>query len=261
MPTVRTIYIFCEKGLEVLIPHAMAAIKEVLACFPEYKDNYVLENLGAWRSQNCLTVLQDGRNGLKEYESVDWYISHARYRATEEGRWQMGHIISAEQLWDDLSSDPYSQGMPQCSFLITKYGMYFGDEDFCMGVTKPDAFSIVSTAGLLDEEKNLNIERFKTLVMNEFGHLINLTPEHRENTIKHFRTDCKNIGCIMRYCSEKDVANMTQIRLDRNKYAILPLCDDCLKAGELFFSRKLSEYNHSHGIKSRAKEKIRYIKT
>lgn len=240
MPIVRTVHIFCEKGLEVLLPHTEKAIKDVLECFPQYKDNYAVNSVGAWRNKNCQITQSDGRKGLKEYESVDWYISHAGYRSTQEGRWKLGHQLSAEQLWEDLTENPYFKDTPQYFFLLLKHDMYFGENNFCLGVTKPDAFSIVSTSSILSD-KSLNIEEFKTLVMHEFGHLINLTPDNRPNTKKDVRTECRNVGCLMCRCTDSNIGSMTQIRKDRMRYNFSLLCEDCLKAGERFFNRQLAE--------------------
>lgn len=249
MPTVKNIYILYEKGLDVLASHVQDALEQMLSCFPRYKDNYPIEILGDWKSDNYSTQRKDGSIMLNAFESAEWYIHRARHKANLDNRWQKGRQISAEQLWHDLNDDPYAQKTPQWKLFITKYDMYLPKMPYCMGVTKEDSFSVISTARFLEKDNQLDLENFKTYIMHEFGHIIHLVPQGRVHTEDNLGPQCTNYGCVMRKISTLDSEDITQIRRDRKRYNFSLCCQDCLKAGNAFFAKQQKEYNIAHNIK------------
>lgn len=242
---IKNIFIVYEKGLEPLKPHLEDAINQMMDCFPQHKTNYPIKTLGNWQNENAKQRLPDGSVCLKPWESVEWYIGRAKVKAIQQNRWQTKKQISIDQLWEDLSSDPYCKKIPQWSILITKHDLYADGLNFCLGVSKENAFSIVSTARFLDQNNHLDIEGFKTVVMHEFGHLIGLTHEGRTNTSQQLGSHCINDGCIMQQRMDGDFHDITQARLTNKRlYNLPPICSDCIKSGENFFARQQAMYDY-----------------
>lgn len=244
---IRNIYILYEKGMEPLRPHLEDAIKQIMDCFPRHKADYPITTLGNWQSSNATRRLPNGNVLLEPYESVDWYIVNAKLKAMQQNRWQTRGQISVDQLWEDMSSDPYCKKIPQWSILVTKHDLYAGNLNFCLGCTKENAFSIVSTARCLNPDNTLNVEGFKTVVMHEFGHLISLTHEGRVNTCEQLGSHCTNDGCIMQQRMDGDFRDITQVRLEAKRlYGLPPICGDCIESGEKFFARQRAVYDLTH---------------
>ncbi|MBQ8482351.1 MAG: hypothetical protein IJ532_07455 [Alphaproteobacteria bacterium] len=246
---IRNIYILYEQGLEVLKPHIEDAVEQMMDCFPRHKANYPITTLGNWHSDKAEKMLPNGNILLEPYESVDWYIANAKLKAMEQNRWQTRGQISIDQLYTDLSSDPYCKKIPQWSVLVTKHDLYADGLNFCLGVSKENAFSIVSTARFIDRNNCLDVEGFKTVVMHEFGHLIGLTHEGRANTSEQLGSHCTNDGCIMQQRMDGDFRDITRVRLAAKKlYGLPPICSDCIESGEKFFTRQQAVYDYTHGI-------------
>lgn len=245
---IRDIFILYERGLDVLKPHLEDAVKQIMDCFPRHKANYPIKTLGNWQSEKATKILPNGNVLLEPWESVEWYIGRAKVKAMEQGRWQTRGQISINQLWDDMSSDPYCKKIPQWSILVTKHDLYADGLNFCLGVSKENAFSIVSTARCLNRDNTLNVEGLKTLVMHEFGHLIGLTHEGRVNTSEQLGSHCTNDGCIMQQRMDGDFRDITRVRLAaKQQYGLPPICSDCIDCGEKFFERQQMIYDYTHG--------------
>ena len=242
---VKRIYITHEKGLDGLAPYIAEAIKEVMDSFPKskrYQEYFPIENLGDWKESDYRFV-KNGQIQYKPYKSIAWYIDRAQKKAVEQGRWQTRGQISIGQLYDDLKNDPYAQKYPQFSILVTSHDLYGTGSDgrllnFCNGVSKEGRFSIVSTARFKDRNGNLDIERFKSVVMHEFGHLIGLTPNGRKNTYEQLGTHCSN-GDIMAQDMSGTGRKMTYNRLLRKNMGLPPICSDCIEAGCRFLDREI----------------------
>ena len=245
---IRNIFILYEKGMEPLRPHLEDAVKQIMDCFPRHKSNYPIKTLGNWRSEKSTATLPNGNILLEPWESGEWYIGRAKLKAMDQGRWQTKRQISINQLWDDMSSDPYCKKIPQWSILVTKHDLYADGLNFCLGVSKENAFSIVSTARCLNRDNTLNVEGLKTIVMHEFGHLIGLTREGRVNTANQLGSHCSNDGCIMQQRMDGDFRDITATRLElKRQYGLPPICNDCIDSGESFFARQQAIYECTHG--------------
>jgi len=242
---VKDIYLTCEEGTEALMPFVQEALNEIMDCFPEYKQYFPIKNLGNWKD-NGYRSISDGNICLEPYKSIQWYIERAKLKAKQQGRWQSRGQISIDQLYDDLSSDPFAKKIPQMSLLITKHDLYGTQSNgqllnFCNGVTKEGNFAIISTARFIDENNNFDIERFNSVVMHEFGHLIGLTPNGRNNSYEQLGTHCSN-GDIMEQDMSGTGIAMTRNRLERKRRGLPPICSDCIAAGKQFFAREIATY-------------------
>lgn len=244
---VKSIYITYEKGLDALAPYITEAISEVMEAFPAekmYQEHFPIVNLGNWKADDYLTRDANGNVLLEAYKSIQWYIERAKRKAMLEHRWLERKQISIDQLYQDLHDDPYAKKIPQYSLLITRHDLYGTGHDgrllnFCNGVTKPGRFAIISTARFLDENNKLDIDRFQSVVMHEFGHLIGLTPSNRVNSYEQLGTHCRN-GDIM----EQDMSGtgrvMTENRLRRKRLGHPPICSDCIAAGRKFLDKEIA---------------------
>ena len=235
MTQIRNVYILFEKGLEPLEPHIKEALEDVMSCFPEHRMDYPLIVLGDWQTESYMRINDKGETVLRPYESVEWYIARAKRRSMIEGRFQRTGQISANQLSDDLLSDPYAKEIPQWSVLITKSDLYASGINYCLGYSQENKFSIVSVARFFDQNGNLDIENFKTVLMHEFGHLIGLTNEKRANTEEKLGAHCINDGCVMQQRMNGNFSDITKIRLRRKRFGKPPICQDCIREGNKFF--------------------------
>lgn len=256
MSRIKDIYITHEKGLELLAPYVQEAVEDLMGAFPAHKNDYPIKNLGNWQSAQARTC----RNGsviLNPYESIDWYIERAKLRASAEGRWESRRQISIDQLYYDLEQDKYARQIPQLSLLITSKDLYGTAPDgrllnFCLGVSKEDAFSIISVRRFLDENNRLDIEGFKTVVMHEFGHVLGLTGNGRVNSHECLGAHCLNDGCIMQQRLDGDFREITRVRLARKMRGQPPICSDCIREGNRYFQNQMIKFYQSRGAISTA---------
>ena len=251
MSRIKDIYITHEKGLELLAPYVQEAVEDLMGAFPAHKNDYPIKNLGNWQSAQARTC----RNGsviLNPYESIDWYIERAKLRPSAEGRWESRRQISIDQLYCDLEQDKYARQIPQLSLLITSKDLYGTAPDgrllnFCLGVSKEDAFSIISVRRFLDENNRLDIEGFKTVVMHEFGHVLGLTENGRVNSHECLGAHCLNDGCIMQQRLDGDFREITRVRLARKMCGQPPICSDCIREGNRYFQNQMIKFYQSRG--------------
>lgn len=251
MSRIKDIYITHEKGLELLAPYVQEAVEDLMGAFPAHKNDYPIKNLGNWQSAQARTC----RNGsviLNPYESIDWYIERAKLRASAEGRWESRRQISIDQLYYDLEQDKYARQIPQLSLLITSKDLYGTAPDgrllnFCLGVSKEDAFSIISVRRFLDENNRLDIEGFKTVVMHEFGHVLGLTGNGRVNSHECLGAHCLNDGCIIQQRLDGDFREITCVRLARKMRGQPPICSDCIREGNRYFQNQMIKFYQSRG--------------
>ncbi len=243
--TVKPIYITHQKGLDVLAPYISDALNEVMDAFPRakrYQEHFPITNLGDWHENGYLSA-SNGELYYEPYKSIQWYIERAKLKAIQQHRWNERGQISIDQLYQDLSQDPYAKQIPQFSLLITSHDLYGTNHDgqllnFCNGVTKEGHFAIISTARFLDGNNHLDIDRFQSVVMHEFGHLIGLTPNGRKNSYQQLGTHCSNHD-IMEQDMSGTARIMTQNRLRRKHMGLPPICPDCIEAGCRFLDREI----------------------
>lgn len=241
----KRIYITHESGMKALVPYIEQGINEIFDSFPaqkRYKEFFPVENLGNWKDDGYLQI-KNGKPFLQPYKSIEWYITRAKEQAKIDGRYVRGQgQISIDRLWKDLSDDPYAKKIPQYSILLTKHDLYGADGsggllNFCNGVTAEGHFCIVSCARFMNGNK-LDIGRFQSVVMHEFGHLIGLTPTGRANTYEDLGTHCRN-GDIMEQERRGTGEKILQNRIRRKKLGLPPICNDCIAAGERFLDKEI----------------------
>lgn len=231
MPPIKNIFIFHQKGLEVLAPYVAQAIGEVMDCFPAYKSMFPIQNMGNWASDHAYYT-RDGHTYLTPYESIQWYLERAKARAEMEGRWPAREQINVSQIMDDLEQDPYFEKIPQWGIYLTSHDLYGGGaNNFCLGCTKPDSFSVISTRRFLDRRGQLDIQGFQTIVQHEFGHILRLTEGNRPNTHYYLGEHCTDPNCIMQQRPTGDFSDITARRLALRDRGIPPICPDCITQG------------------------------
>jgi len=257
----RDIFITCERGMELVAPIAEAGLKELMECFPQYKDAYPIINIQNWRS-NQATYNENGHIIYRPHESIDWYIMRAQLKAREQGRWnETRKQLSIDQLCHDLSKDPYREKYPQLSILLLKHDLYGTQSNgqllnYCLGVGMEYKFCIVSAARFIDNDGRLNTEAFKTVLMHEFGHVLGLTESGRANTEENLGSHCLDELCIMRQRVNGDFTDVTQARLFAKAKGIPPICDDCIELGNAKLQRDYDRQLYLHIQKTNAQRNV-----
>ena len=246
MTKIKDIFIFHQKGMDPLVPYVKGAINDVMNCFAQYKQFFPITNLGNWQSENAYAYHNGGRV-LKAYESIEWYLERAKQRAIQEGRWQTTGQVNVEQMMFDLSNDPYFQQIPQWGIYLTTYDLYGGAAtNFCVGITHPNAFSVLSTRRFLDHNNHLNLNDFLTTVQHEFGHIIRLTEGNHPNVEYALGPHCKNSECIMQQRMSGDFSDVTENRLKRKAAGLPPICPDCMLQGRKALFRLYAAHENGH---------------
>lgn len=240
----RDIFIVSQDGLNPEVNQiAVEAISELMACFPSYKNDYPITNLGAWKDDGYIYP-KNGQLYLVPYKSTCWHIENAKRDAVNDGR---PNQLNASTLFQTMQEDPTNQEIPQFTILLTKDDLYPNRQmNYCLGMGDEGIGCIVSARRFSDANGNLiDRENFKTVLMHEFGHVIGLTYEGRENSADIYGTHCTDEDglCIMQQRSNGDFSDITQARLGAKAYGIPPICNDCIKAGNQFFAKERQQAN------------------
>ena len=235
----RDIYIVSQEGLDARVNDAaVEAIKELMECFPQYKNDYPITDLGAWAASDYM-YHKDGKLCLAPYKSTKWHIEMSKIKAREDGR--RGQL-NAGELMNLMKSDPTNQQIPQFTILLTKDDLYPNkDFNYCLGIGHEGLGCVVSAYRYLGANgKLIDKENFKTVLMHEFGHVIGLTYEGRKNSVEMFGPHCadKYGLCIMQQRADGDYSYITRARLAAKKEGLPPICPDCIEAGNKFFSHE-----------------------
>ena len=247
MQPIRNIFIVHQKGMEELVPYVEEAIKEMMDCFPQYKQYFPIKNLGDWKSESNY-IFKEGKFCLAPHESMEWYLERAKQNAKNEGRWQSRKQISVAQMYEDLANDPYAKKIPQWGIYLTMHDLYGGSaSNFCLGVTKADAFSIISTKRFLDRHNQLNIDNFQTTVQHEFGHILRLTEGDHPNIEESLGPHCTDPNCVMQQRLSGDMSDITERRLSRKEQGLPPICSDCITQGRRTLFKLYAKHEKQFG--------------
>lgn len=235
MVTVRNIFVMHQRGLELVAPKAVEAISDVMSAFPQYKDSFPITNLGDWQSPYA-HFYQNGREGLRAYESVNWYLQRAKLRAMQDNRWQSRGQLHVGQMLQDLSHDPYFKKIPQWRIFLTSQDLYSHDGNgnilnFCLGCTNSLGIAVISTRRFCDRNNRFNVENFQTTVQHEFGHILNLTGGNHPHIEQALGSHCTDPACVMQQRMSGDVSDVTEQRLHLKAHGLPPICPDCIMQG------------------------------
>ncbi len=235
----RDIYIVSQDGLDPEVNYvAVEAISEIMGFFPEYKNDYPITNLGAWKDHGYI-YSQNGKLYLAPYKSTRWHIENARPDPNY-------HRLNASTLLETMQKDPTNQQIPQFTILLTKDDLYPYDKDaYCLGIGEERIGCVVSAYRFSNQNgKLIDRENFKTVLMHEFGHVINLTYERRKNSEENLGPHCTDPDemCIMQQRSDGDFSDITRARLLAKKHNISPFCPDCMTAGNEFFKEERQQW-------------------
>lgn len=235
----RDIYIVSQEGLDPRVNEAaVEAIRELMDCFSQYKNDYPITNLGAWKDTNYRRI-NDGRLELIPYMSTEWHIRNAQQKSLQDGRQGQLH---ANELLRTMSIDPTNQQIPQFTILLTKDDLYPNkDMNYCLGIGYEGLGCVVSAYRYSDRNGNLiDKENFKTVLMHEFGHVIQLTYEGRKNSVNQYGPHCADEDglCIMQQRVNGDYSYITRARIEAKKIGLPPICPDCIEAGNKFFAHE-----------------------
>lgn len=198
--TTGYIYIVSQEGLNPEVNAvAVEAIEELMSYFPIYKDDYPVTDLGAWKDNEYTYIVDDGRTCYIPYASTQWHIENARQKAQKEG---YNHQLNVDVLFQTMQTDPTNEKYPQFTILLTKDDLY-GETapGFCLGMGDKGIGCVVSACRFLNDSGNfdglLGRENFKTVLMHEFGHVIGLTYDGRNNSVDNLGAHCSCSKCIM----------------------------------------------------------------
>ncbi|MFI3242492.1 MAG: hypothetical protein R3Y43_08000 [Alphaproteobacteria bacterium] len=250
----RDIFITSQKGLHPLITQSAAeAISEFMEIsFPEYASNYPVTNLGNWKSsestinnqqfqylsnsEKSLCIRQTDGSLLKPFESVDWYVAFAKYKAQQDKRYDE---LNATTLISAMKKDPTHKKIPQIQVMVLKEGIYPNKNfNYTLGIGSEGVGFVISADKFMNNDGTFRKEEFKTVTMHEFGHVIDLTYEDRKNTREKFGPHCIDELCLMQQREDGDYSDITKIRLALKREGGLPICPDCVEAGERFFQKE-----------------------
>ncbi|MDO4184512.1 MAG: hypothetical protein Q4D11_04670 [Rhodospirillales bacterium] len=255
----KHIYIVSQSGIK---PEYAAAVedgvKDFMAMFPEYKDDYPITYLGRWHDNNSvITALEHARvppekrnlyipttdgNYLVPYASTDWSMAIAKYSAFSHGRPQQ---IDASMLLDLMANDPTVAKIPQIDIHLVK------DDAFAMSDGHPNNF--VYGVGQSDTGFVLSVKRFeqmygdnpeylkeviKTIAIHELGHVFKATVPGRHNVANRdgYGLHCDCLGCVMRTDTRAKPNVLTNDRLDRVAHGEPPLCPECIAMTRFHFA-------------------------
>src|SRR5574344_92446 len=253
----RDIFIVSQDGLNPQVNSvAFDAINELMEFFPCYKDDYPITDLGAWKSEGYIYP-ENGKIFLSPYKSTKWHIENAKLKAEEDGR---SGQLNASTLFETMQLDPTNEQIPQFTVMLTKNDLYPNTQmNYCLGVGDEGIGCIISANRFMDNDGNLvDKENFKTVLMHEFGHVIGLTYDGRENSEDIYGVHCTDEDglCIMQQRVNGDFSDITRGRLALKEAGLPPICDDCIKAGERFFANERQQSNVNNIVNSTLKNRM-----
>lgn len=235
---IRDVFIASQSGVNPLYNKWVSeAISEWFEMFPQYKDSYLIQNLGCHRESDYLISgeqyanlsLQDKSNSVKlngqylaPHKSVDWYVAHSVVNGINRG--YRNNQICSDDFISSINNDPYSTNIPQLSINIVKQDLKPNENgpDFIFGHSSPGKGCVVSVARMESMPMEARKEFFKTIVMHEFTHTCSLVGNH-----------CGDRECIM---ADWD-ADISKTRLQNKAKRKPPLCDTCRALSNAFFAK------------------------
>jgi predicted Zn-dependent protease len=162
---------------------ALGAIERILA-IAHARTLVPVEGLDIWR-----TPQYKSRTGLREEQSVDWYIeqSYTPSRCSVNG----GVLIAL------MMDEVWQQEQPHYDICITRHPLW--DNGHCFGTAVRGFGCVLSTYDIYQHYIGAQADDiFETLVMHEVGHMFGLVTNARTVAMtKHHDLHCTN-KCVMR---------------------------------------------------------------
>ena len=221
----KKIQILSQQGLDPRFTRAAEdGIRELLACFRIPESGIRIETLTLPKEieeAGRRSAVQDGRNDPRLEYGPQLNTSFMLQEAYKDKSDSIRVIITK----DDL----YAHN-PLMNFVFGNAG------DTRMGVTVQ---SPIRMADKREELTPIHFERLKSTVMHEVGHFMDLTYDKRKNSEENYGPHCTNPGCTMaQTLNVPEMAEATNIRLQRKRNGQPPICQDCHNAGMAFLARQ-----------------------
>ncbi|MBI2989881.1 MAG: hypothetical protein HYY51_01685 [Candidatus Magasanikbacteria bacterium] len=209
---IKPVSVACQEGVEDWEREAVLhAIRLVLETGRVLHSTEIVD-CGLWRSDAWLS----SQGELSAWESVDWYISHARAessRPTQLNGHTLMRLLLAEPCRREKDGDHYDA-------LVVADDMYDGGEtNFVLGLGAPGLGTVLSVNRLRSLEPELASLCISTLALHEFGHACGLiADDRRENFETSLGRHCTN-RCVMRQglYVPQDWIRFTEERLEEGR--------------------------------------------
>ena len=227
---------------------AINACREFINLFPEYKDNFDISISYKGKFVNITTgktIDFDGTiskekfneiypNGNDKYialpngrylvpgESMAWYETFAKHDNFEDSL-DYDKIAPEQLTW---SNRHLSKENPTKTFhlAVTNKKLRNHSGLFGFGISSQEIGSFVSTSGF-------SKEKFKRLILHEFGHVFMAEHDDRTNTTKtQYGTHCATDGCILRDVSFAPLEAANQPKL---------FCEQCIESMHSYIGKIL----------------------
>ena len=183
----RPIYAMCEEGVEPEHLQAVLDSVQVVLRIAGVERRVEVHNFGVWRGPGWL----EG-NTLTNWNSVDWYVAHARQASRNDHQLHGGHLLKL------LYNEPWQETTPHYDIVVTHSDLYDDDCRFCVGLAVHGLGTVISTNRFLNLDARTQRECIITETMHEVGHVFGLIPSNRTDNVEmSLGLHCTN-KCIMR---------------------------------------------------------------
>jgi predicted Zn-dependent protease len=190
-------------------------------------NNVQVKNFGVWRNTNYVSG-----NTLLAFQSVDWYVTHAMDRARNQ--------IHCGKLAKSLRIEPWQEAQPHYDVLVLKSDLYDGDVDWCFGYSIPGQAitSVHRFEKWLSDDRYIQDECFKTVVMHEIGHMLGIVDETRKDITYNLGWHCIHPNCIMRQSENIDLCQLHTYDRLISEQTLCPSCQRDLRNHVLSLNQK-----------------------
>ncbi len=223
MVKIKPINLMNQAGLSDLEKRAVLDGASELIRLAEVSKRIELIDFGVWRNNG----FRNSDGSLKQYQSVDWYVS--RGKDTSRNRTQLN--VEAIQLALCLEPwrNPHQGGRDHYDILIVNNDIYWGNTNYVIGIAQAGVGTTISTFKFKPLRDKTKYECIKTETMHELGHVFGLIPDSRTKNVENsLGKHCTNT-CTMRQGLNVPV-DWINITNDRLRYgALCPTCAKDLK--------------------------------
>lgn len=213
MSAIRPIFAMREEGVDPAHYEAiLRGVRKMLA-LARVEHQLEIRDLDVWRQSDWLQG-----DELTQWNSVDWYVTHAREYGSRDGQ------LNGELLLSLLSGGPWRQEVRHYDIFVTDKDLYDGTSRFCVGLAACGSGAVISPYRFSSLDPILQQECLVTEAMHEIGHVFGLVPdERRDNAIHSLGSHCTN-QCVMQQGLH---VPDDWIAMTRNRFMGHELCDVC----------------------------------